>query len=278
MKTKGIILGALATLVMFSCSGNKATASEQLQTNKAVANEQLQTDSVVYNHSDKRMEVRIVFDYPTAGNQYLKNSIAEYISEQLGATYMGPLDNKESLLQHYVASTKKYLNANIEELGLDADQMVSWSADIRKDCETDKYVTYTCGIYQYLGGAHGIGNMSGMTFRKSDGRRFGSEILKQSVYGDRSFNTILKEGMKDYFQEFDGKRMTDQELQESIVGTDCTVDFLPLPKTAPYLTKEGVMIIYQPYELFSYAAGCVRFVVPFSKIKPYLNAEVIKML
>lgn len=267
MKTKGIILGALATLVMFSCNGNKATASEQLQ-----------TDSVVYNHSDKRMEVRIVFDYPTAGNQYLKNSIAEYISEQLGATYMGPLENKDSLLQHYVAGTKKYLNDNIEELGLDADQMVSWSADIRKDCETDKYVTYTCGIYQYLGGAHGIGNMSGMTFRKSDGRRFGSEILKQSVYGDRSFNTILKEGMKDYFQEFDGKRMTDQELQESIVGTDCTVDFLPLPKTAPYLTKEGVMIIYQPYELFSYAAGCVRFVVPFDKIKPYLNAEVIKML
>lgn len=147
MKTKGIILGALTTLAMFSCSGNKATASEQLQTDKVVANEQLQTDSVVYNHSDKRMEIRIVFDYPTAGNQYLKNSIAEYISEQLGATYMGSLDNKESLLQHYVADTKKYLNANIEELGLDADQMVSWSADIRKDCETDKYVTYTCGIY-----------------------------------------------------------------------------------------------------------------------------------
>ena len=83
MKTKGIILGALATLVMFSCGGNTATASEQLQ-----------TDSVVYNHSDKRMEIRIVFDYPTAGNQYLKNSIAEYISEQLGATYMGSLDNK----------------------------------------------------------------------------------------------------------------------------------------------------------------------------------------
>ena len=122
-------------MVMFSCGGNKATA-----------NEQLQTDSVVYTHSDKRMEIRIVFDYPTAGNQYLKNSIAEYISEQLGATYMGSLDNKESLLQHYVADTKKYLNANIEELGLDDDQMVSWSADIRKDCETDKYVTYTCGI------------------------------------------------------------------------------------------------------------------------------------
>lgn len=267
MKTKGIILGALATLVMFSCGGNKATASEQLQ-----------TDSVVYNHSDKRMEIRIVFDYPTAGNQYLKNSIAEYISEQLGATYMGSLGNKDSLLQHYVADTKKYLNDNIKELGLDADQMVSWSADIRKDCETDKYVTYTCGIYQYLGGAHGMGNMSGMTFRKSDGRRFGSEILKQSVYGDRSFNTILKEGMKDYFQEFDGKRMSDDELQSMIVGADCTVDFLPLPKTAPYLTKEGVMIIYQPYELFSYAAGCVRFIVPFSKIKPYLNAEVLKML
>ena len=63
------------------------------------------------------------------------------------------------------------------------------------------------------GGAHGMGNMSGMTFRKSDGRRFGSEILKQSVYGDTSFNTILKEGMKDYFQEFDGKRMSDDELQ-----------------------------------------------------------------
>ena len=266
MKTKAIILGALVTLAMFLCCGNKATA-----------NEQLQTDSVVYNHSDKRMEVRIVFDYPTAGNQYLKNSIAEYISEQLGATYMGSLENKDSLMQYYVESTKKYLNANIEEMEL-TDQTVAWSADIRKDCETDKYVTYTCGIYQYLGGAHGMGNMSGMTFRKSDGRRFGSEILRQSVYGDTSFNTILKEGIKDYFQEFDGKRMTDQELQDIIVGGECTVDFLPQPKTAPYLTKEGVMIIYQPYELFSYAAGCVRFIVPFSKIKPYLNAEVLKML
>ena len=71
MKTKGIILGALATLVMFSCGGNKATASEQLQTDKVVANEQLQTDSVVYNHSDKRMEIRIVFDYPKIGRAHV---------------------------------------------------------------------------------------------------------------------------------------------------------------------------------------------------------------
>lgn len=266
MGTRNIILGVMAAFAMMSCGGNASKADGELA-----------TDSVKFEEKSKTQEIKIVFDYPTSGNQNLKNSIEEYISETLGGTYMGTLDNKDSLMQYYVAEQKDYLKKSLDDMeGYDGDAL-TLTAEIRKAYETDQFVTYEYYTYEYLGGAHGMQYTGGATFRKSDGRRFAADILSNKRNIDyEEFNTLLKDGIKQYFSD-NGEKMTDKELQDAIVSGDY-VESLPLPKTAPYLTKDGVVFIYQPYEIFCYAAGAVKFTVPLDKIKPFLNAAVLKMI
>lgn len=40
-----------------------------------------------------------------------------------------------------------------------------------------------------------------------------------------------------------------------------------------YFTEKGVGFIYDPYEIASYAQGTINIFVPFSDLKPYLNAQ-----
>ncbi len=119
---------------------------------------------------------------------------------------------------------------------------------------------------------HGSANT---TFRKSDGRRFGNEMLIRT--GTEEFRTLIKDGLKQYFAENEGKDISDEELKEQLI-TDYSVDFLPLPQFPPYLTEKGVGFTYQPYEIAPYAAGMPSFTIPYEKIKPYMTVTAVKLI
>lgn len=264
MTFKNILFAAMALVATTACSGNSANADETLS-----------TDSVVYKLSDKMMNVDIVFDYPTSGNDILRNSIAEYISEELGGKYMGNLENKDSLMQFYAEDSRKYLKTSLDEMdGYDGPEL-ELSAKVRKSYENDKFVTYETTTYEYLGGAHGFETVTGTTIRKSDGRRFGSEILINK--DNEKFYALLKEGLKQYLADSEGSTVSDQQLQEAIM-TDAFVDCLPMPQHTPYLTEDGVKFVYQPYEIFCYAAGTPSFTIPYDKIRPFLSAAALKLI
>ena len=48
---------------------------------------------------------------------------------------------------------------------------------------------------------------------------------------------------------------------------------LPLPETEPWLTKEGLQLVYQQYEIGPYAVGMPTVQIPFTKLKSLLNAS-----
>jgi hypothetical protein len=115
-----------------------------------------------------------------------------------------------------------------------------------------------------------------MTFRKSDGRRFGTDMMC-NLYSD-DIHAIIKKGLMEYFSEYSSESVnTDDELKEYIL-TDDNVDYLPLPRNTPYITEEGFVFTYQPYEISYYAAGMPTFTVPISKMKPLLTQTALKML
>ena len=228
---------------------------------------------VEQSKKDKSGEYKIVVDFPTSGNPILVNAIREYISESLGISYAGEMENNmqgsysgdlgdgQKMIDYYFdLKYKEFKNAHdemAEHMQGDVPTYVS-ETEIHYLYETDKFVTYEMKKYEDMGGAHGGTFISGMTFRKSDGRRVEWDLFTKSM------QDVIKKGLKKYFEV-----NTDEELENSLSLENTYL--LPLPATPPVFTKEGVLFTYQQYEIAAYAAGLPSFIVPYDEAKSLMN-------
>lgn len=228
---------------------------------------------VEQSKKDKSGEYKIVVDFPTSGNPILVNAIREYISESLGISYAGELENNmqgtydgdlsngQKMIDYYFdlkyKEFKKAHDLMAENMTGDVPTFAS-ETEIHFLYETDKFVTYEMKKYEDMGGAHGGTFISGMTFRKSDGRRVEWDLFTKSM------QDVIKKGLKKYFEV-----NTDEELENSLSLENTYM--LPLPATPPVFTKEGVLFTYQQYEIAAYAAGLPSFIVPYNEAKSLMN-------
>ena len=228
---------------------------------------------VEQSKKDKSGEYKIVVDFPTSGNPILVNAIREYISESLGISYAGELENNmqgsydgdlsngQKMIDYYFdlkyKEFKKAHDMMAENMTGDVPTFAS-ETEIHYLYETDKFVTYEMKKYEDMGGAHGGTFISGMTFRKSDGRRVEWDLFTKSM------QDVIKKGLKKYFEV-----NTDEELENSLSLENTYL--LPLPATPPVFTKEGVLFTYQQYEIAAYAAGLPSFIVPYNEAKSLMN-------
>ena len=228
---------------------------------------------VEQSKKDKSGEYKIIVDFPTSGNPILVNAIREYISESLGISYAGELENNmqgsydgdlsngQKMIDYYFdlkyKEFKKAHDLMAENMTGDVPTFAS-ETEIHFLYETDKFVTYEMKKYEDMGGAHGGTFISGMTFRKSDGRRIEWDLFTKSM------QDVIKKGLKKYFEV-----NTDEELENSLSLENTYL--LPLPATPPVFTKEGVMFTYQQYEIAAYAAGLPSFIVPYDEAKSLMN-------
>ena len=228
---------------------------------------------VEQSKKDKSGEYKIIVDFPTSGNPILMNAIREYISESLGISYAGELENNmqgsydgdlsngQKMIDYYFdlkyKEFKKAHDLMAENMTGDVPTFAS-ETEIHFLYETDKFVTYEMKKYEDMGGAHGGTFISGMTFRKSDGRRVEWDLFTKSM------QDVIKKGLKKYFEV-----NTDEELENSLSLENTYL--LPLPATPPVFTKEGVLFTYQQYEIAAYAAGLPSFIVPYNEAKSLMN-------
>ncbi|MBQ8969603.1 MAG: DUF3298 domain-containing protein [Bacteroidaceae bacterium] len=248
MKRKSITVWALTVaLVCLLVTGCKSGCSEITDDNKTVERTEGQ-DSVFMN-----------IDFPQCGNKLLQTAIVEYISETLGGTYEGDYADTDSLMAHYASEYMADMREIRSEFLDDVPMEFYREATVNKVYETDKVVTYVFSTEEYSGGAHGIGSVSGVTFRKSDGRRVGLDMLRECDLSEE-----VKEGLMEYFEV-----KTDKELEENLMGVDA--DLIPMPETRPYFMDGGLVFVYQSYEIACYAAGRPSFTIPYEKLRPMLN-------
>lgn len=269
MKKYAIVLCAAALII--SCTNNQGGTGQ----NGADA---LTTDSIKYEKEEGRCQAELKVDYPVEGNSNLKSAVAEYLSEELGGTYEGNLNDGKAMVDFYGEETMKSLKDLYAETYKQAEGDAPGFAEtitIKKADETDSWVTFTKTFYSYTGGAHGISAAMGTTFRKSDGRRFGYDMLKNTEAPE--FRALIKNGLKKYFSQSSEQTETDQQLKELLL-TENDIDYLPLPQTQPYLSEDGVVFTYQAYEIAPYAAGLPAFVIPYSDITPYLTVTAKKLM
>ncbi len=140
-----------------------------------------------------------------------------------------------------------------------------------------EYITYTLEHDVYTGGAHGAQYHKGLTFRTSDGATFNWNLFDSSKRAE--LIQLLKNGLMAYFnQGAEEPICTDSALFEMLLLFDDPdtqeneLEFgLPLPATDPWITSDGIVFIYQEYEIAAYAFGRPMVTLPFSVVAPCLT-------
>lgn len=219
--------------------------------------------------SEKKDSVHIHIEPPTLPDKAVNAAIMEQLSEALGGSYQGDYNDVDSFAHHYLTyylQEMKTMHADDTEMyDEDMEFMMQYERDltIGKEYETDRLITFSVQFYQYNGGAHGLTTSYGLTFRKSDGRQMGKNVLNNE-HGDEEWTQMMRKGLMEYF-EVD----TEEELSESLFNNDLFE--LNLPEAEPYFTEQGLTFIYQQYEIAAYACGMPSFVIPYNRLSKYLN-------
>lgn len=269
MKHSLIFLSSL--LALAACKPQSGPMQQLFSNESSTA---LQVQALHYNRSELPYSFTIRGDYPTSGPTLLVRSVREWISESLGGTYQGELSDTTALCTYYA---EQYMRSQDQEDADFRNYLLEDSIECVEEYEfnlawqNDSLVTFTLSTYEYSGGAHGGSYVAGATFRKSDGRRFGWDMMHSE---EVDLNSILKEGLKQYFQI-----TTDEELEQVLMLSDYhSLDYLPKPATDPWLDQDGVHLLYQQYEIAPYAEGMPQFSIPLDKAQPLLTATIQKCL
>ena len=252
------ILTAMAAMLT-ACGHRAASADAQQDT--------LQTDTVTYLLGDSTHHIVMKADWPVADGDSLAVAVRSYIDHE-----------REELQQFFRDNASEYA-------------VFEGESQIRKIHETTGYVTYLNTSDFFQGGLHGSHLVIGTTFRKSDGSQIGytstfdEEALTFKITGQRLFKDttapafcqLLKEGVRSYFSEGMDTICTDADLKDMTLGVE-DIDRLPIPQFAPYFTPDGLLFIYQQYEIAPYAVGLPSFTIAYDKLCPFLTDEAAALL
>lgn len=265
-----------ALFLMFSTMATDSCIAAR----QTVADDTIRVDSVEKIVMTDNAQAVVYVDYPVSGPAILRDSIEKYIFNELSrgwddSVMLKPLPvGKEAVslraerMHASLDEMYKDLASSVDDPNEDYIKSMVYETDVmlRKICETKDFVTYTNLYYEYLGGAHGITSMAGITFLKPSGERVGYVVDTLKL---TELQPILRKGIVEYFQEAEVE-MTEEEIIESLFIED---SIIPLPFCKPYFTKGGLTFLYGQYEIGAYAIGMPNFVVPYETIFPYLTSE-----
>ena len=201
-------------------------------------------------------ESSLEIEYPVSGNPVLVQNVREWINEALGGTYQGLLDDANAFFNHYA----KDLNKVDEGYGEYVQNK------IHLVYENERIITFLHESSYYGGGAHGISASTGTTFRKSDGKIFTNDLIREY----HKLKPAMARGLRDYFSVSTDEELLERvQLESRLCGN---IDDIPAPNSHPWITAEGIVFLYVPYEIACYADGSPTFVLPVSEVEPYVMA------
>jgi len=146
-----------------------------------------------------------------------------------------------------------------------ADESASWEAKINAKpvFEDASFLTIELNCYMFTGGAHGYTSVRYLNFDKTKGTELENWELFSST---------------EKFEEFAEVKFREQESIPTGASINHTGlmferDDFYLPENIGF-TKDGVELLYNPYEGASYADGPIILNIPFKEVRPYLVSKV----
>ena len=279
-----------------SCSSSSSSSSEE-----AMETETLQCDdSAAHAYLSMNIQLPLASDEASSAiRQKLLEDMGNYLtrvtSYESGENfpmYSGDEADSKAILEYYKTQLIELFGRESQQ---DADERASylkedstlsdderssilaempkWEYNYRLEmiADTTNYVVFLSQDYIYMGGAHGgVSGNGALTFDKQTGEFIEHLIDSTAV---EALQPLLIEGLQQYYADSE-VTMTKEELLEHLLIEG---DQIPLPAYEPYPSKDGLVFVYQQYEIASYAEGMPSFVIPYDKIAPFMTPEAKKV-
>lgn len=198
---------------------------------------------------------QILDEIPLAG--HINNAITEEISAHLVFE-----ENTDGMvLENAIAS----FNAGFEEVKRQFnDQTIPWEATFSGDIiyEDTQMVTVVINAYLFTGGAHGNSEVTYLNFDKITGK----EMENWELFDD-------EEGFTHYAEtKFRIQEKVPQDDSINQTGFMFEAEVFHLSENIGY-TPDGVQLLYNPYEIASFAEGPIVLTIPFQEANKYLKRK-----
>ena len=209
-----------------------------------------------FNKEEDHLACDIVAAVP---DDVVAQAVGQWLNTQLGNHYEGDVSDLHELVSAQGNYHFDFLRQTYDE-GVPDFAELSYNASMEVLFENEQVVTYGLTVEQDLGGAHPTSESYGATFRKDNGQ----QLTWDMVTGD--LHELVVEMLKSYFNV-----ETDADLMKHLLEDKVKdVKSIPLPVNPPYITEEGIALIYQQYEIAAYAYGMPGDTIPFDRFKPFL--------
>lgn len=271
------LLTALIAILLVACTarerhGVRLSDRDQIPEDEEVetlSQGTLHTDSIQVAEMGEQGSCELYMDWPKDGPQALMTSLREWIGIVLFADSASNLpSDPRTLAERYCREQLAAMQRSLEQMSIgdyNDGEAPEKGTEIRLVYETPRLVTYEVTGFQYFtGGGHGSYGTRGATFRKSDGKRYGNDIITRK---DDTLRKLLKEGLKTYF------KTEDESALQLIVQVP--LDMVPLPDLPPYLLKDGLHFQYGVYDICPFDYGAPGFTLPIEQVRPYLDEDLL---
>ena len=205
----------------------------------------------------------VSIDVPKAlGNKKLAKSINLSLREEIISKLTFDDEINVKTIQQAIES---FTDGYFELKKIYPDETIGWKATINGmiTFENNELITIELRSYLFTGGAHGYGSTNYLNFNK----KRGGEIGPRELFEDR-------EGFQKYAE-------TQFRLQQNIpvnksinsTGFMFEKDHFYLPENIGF-TEEGLKLLYNQYEVASYADGPIELTLPYKDVQKFLSGKI----
>lgn len=199
----------------------------------------------------------IEIDYPTAeGNstaaQLINTTISNYIVNALNF-------EEDSISDSDIAKAASKFNNEYKAFQIQfSDESIPWEASIEGELLYTSALISSISINTYIstGGAHGNDYTKLFNFNNATGKLLNAEDVLE-------LNSNFMKLAQQYFEQEVMKK--DENIKDYFFG-----EAFKLPENIG-LNEYGLIMLYNQYEIASYAQGYTEFLIPLKELEPYLK-------
>ena len=194
-----------------------------------------------------------------------EGAISETINTALREEVITLLSFEEETEIDSVANAVESFSNGFRELKEKFQDEVLWEAKINGDVvyEDANMLTLVINAYIFTGGAHGYSSTSFLNFDKVKA----TELENWELFEDEDGFTHFAES------KFRIQEKIPQDENINITGFMFDGDAFHLAENMGY-TPEGIQLVYNQYEVASYADGPIVLTIPFSEANKYLKRSI----
>lgn len=250
-KNVGILLFAF---LFVNCKDNSALSYTQ-----EIFKQEVEADCAELSCPSAKLEITL-FESENKVADSINKKIFEYFKEVLSFEEQPyTAANYDELLQSFLSSYEKLR----EEFPQDA---IGWEAIGKTEIsfQNEKIINLRTEYYLYTGGAHGNSGVHSFIFDLTTGQNLTGNDIFMDLDG---FGSLAENKFREKYHIKQGANINS-------TGFMFEDDVFRLPETILF-TKKGVLLIYNTYEIASYADGTQELLIPFEEVKSFLTQKFI---